>query len=191
MKKVRLLSVAVAIVMVLFVSVWAGSQQPATQYSSLQDIIDQHPDIFSVILYLVVLAVVILIFTRFRYFRELLFREFSRRAMIIMFIISLVLFGLLRDEFDVHKYKFLKENGEDANAVIYEFSRSGKNGRNTMLHYNYIVNGIEYKRIGKWYPNRDTLSVGDTIIIKYSKEEPARSKPVRDLDLSWWNQYNS
>jgi hypothetical protein len=158
--------------------------QPATQYSSLQDIIDQHPDIFSVILYLVVLAVVILIFTRLRYFREL-----SREAMLIMFITSLALFGLLRDEFDVHKYKFLKENGEYANAVIYEFYRSGKRGRNKMLRYNYIVNGIEYKRIGKWYPNRDALSVGDTIIIKYSKEEPACSKPVRDLDLSWWDQY--
>jgi hypothetical protein len=83
----------------------------------------------------------------------------------------------------------IKENGEVTNAVIYDFydSRSHKTWK-TLLYYKYIVDGNKYEGSGHWYTKSDKLSVGDTIIIKYSKKRPDFSRPVRDLNRSWWKR---
>jgi len=84
----------------------------------------------------------------------------------------------------------LKKNGEYTNAVIYEFAKvkNGKSGYRAILRYRYIVDDVEYKGWGIWYPYSDTLSIGDSIIIMYDKKQPSFKKTKRDLELPVWER---
>ena len=78
-----------------------------------------------------------------------------------------------------NKMKLLKSNIEYTNAVILDFS-SGPRGRH-YLDYVFLVNGTNYHGSGKHYPNSDTLSKGNSIVIVYDKTNPDNNKPERDF----------
>jgi hypothetical protein len=74
----------------------------------------------------------------------------------------------------------LEINGKYASAVIHDLSFSGgKASKSYKLYYNFFVDSIKYKGLGKWYPNSDTLSVGDTIAIIYDKTNPAYNNQTK------------
>ena len=79
-----------------------------------------------------------------------------------------------------NKMKSLKSNIEYTNAVIFDFS-SGPRGRR-YFDYVFFIDGTKYQGGGKHYPQTDTLSVGDSIVIVYDKTNPISSKPKRDIE---------
>jgi len=89
-----------------------------------------------------------------------------------------------------YKGNLLKKNGEYTNAVIYQLAnvKSGKYGSRAVIRYTYIVDDVEYKGWGIWYPYSDTLSIGDSIIIVYNKKKPSHDKTKRDLELPVWER---
>jgi len=102
----------------------------------------------------------------------------------ILFSVGVV-FALLAIYENYMSYS-LKKNGEYMNAAIYKFGTGGKHGHMKLLKYNFIVDGTQYKGNGRWYPNSDTLSVGDSIIIRYNKKRPSHNHLKRDLTSRWW-----
>jgi hypothetical protein len=46
--------------------------------------------------------------------------------------------------------------------------------------YKHYVNERLFSGRGQYYPNHDTLLVGDTILIVYDKTNPDNNKPYRD-----------
>lgn len=77
----------------------------------------------------------------------------------------------------------LKKHGEYTNAVIYKFTKGGKNGRLKQFRYNYVVDGVKYEGWGEWREKYDTLSIGDTVIIMYNRKKPSHCRTKRDLKL--------
>lgn len=102
------------------------------------------------------------------------------------YILACVVITLLSVTYRTYQDNLLKANGEYTNAIIERFGEKGKYGRTKFFKHKYIVDGIEYKGGGKWFPNRDTLAVGDTIIIMYNKKNPAQSRTKRNFELKWW-----
>jgi hypothetical protein len=100
---------------------------------------------------------------------------------IVIFVASVFIWQYNRDE-------TLKENGEYTNAIIHEITSCDKTRGRRCIGYNYIVDGTKYKSMEGWYPNGDTFSVGDTIIIIYNKKNPAHNSTKRYMELKWWRQ---
>ena len=94
-------------------------------------------------------------------------------AIVFIFLIYMFVDGF-------SKQSSLHQNREDTKAVIINFRSGSKNS--FYLDYNYFVNGIKHQGCGEYYPRRDILSVGDTIIVVYDKTNPSSSKTYRDYD---------
>jgi len=91
---------------------------------------------------------------------------------ILLLIPILVVLGIYK--YWAYQTDLLRENDGYTNAVVDQFLRCyGEDGPG--FCYKYTVDGAEYRRCGKRFPNSDTLSEGDTIIIKYYKEFPANT----------------
>ena len=92
----------------------------------------------------------------------------------IIFIVAAT-YGIISSK---KKYNSLKVNWEYTNGIIYEFYLGTR--ATWRLRYDYSVDGNKYQGYGRWYPNTDTLSVGDTIEIVYDATNVSYSRTVRD-----------
>lgn len=90
---------------------------------------------------------------------------------IFLFIIYLIIGGFL-------KKKSLKDNIEYTNAAVIEFTQI----RYTKLfRYVFCIDGKTHYGSGRYYPESDNISVGDSILIVFDKTNPENSKAARDL----------
>ena len=105
-------------------------------------------------------------------------------VIIIGIFVLVIVLGYINSIISKPSKTQFKENSEYANAVIYELADRiiGSKGSTPYLYYNYIVDGREYKGWGMWYPYKDTLSVGDTIVIMYNKRDPYKNITKRDFE---------
>lgn len=76
------------------------------------------------------------------------------------------------------KKKSLENKIEYTNAAITEFTqiRYAK-----FFRYVFCINGKTYYGSGRYYPDSDSISVGDSILIIFDKTNPENNKAARDL----------
>lgn len=73
---------------------------------------------------------------------------------------TVMIYGLFISQ---KEYNSLKKNWKYTDGIIYEFYLGTR--AIWRLSYDYSVDSNKYQGYGRWYPNTDTLSVGDTIKI--------------------------
>lgn len=97
----------------------------------------------------------------------------------IFFSFILVVFSVIALTYSAKQKNSLKKNLKYTEGIIYDLSIGTK--RSWKLYYNYFINGNKYQGNGHWYPNTDTLSLGDTIKIVYDTTNISFSRPARDV----------
>ena len=88
---------------------------------------------------------------------------------------TVMIYGLFISQ---KEYNSLKENWKYTDGIIYEFYLGTR--AIWRLSYDYSVDSNKYQGYGRWYPNTDTLSVGDTIKIVYDTTNVSYSRTARD-----------
>ena len=76
------------------------------------------------------------------------------------------------------KYNSLKRNWKYTYGIIYDLSL-GPRAR-WYIDYYYYINNIKYQGYGRWYPDSDNVSIGDTIVIVYDTTNVSYSRVARD-----------
>ena len=74
--------------------------------------------------------------------------------------------------------EMLRIKGVATKGFIYKTDRRGKNPK---LHYIFYVDGQQYQGNGYFLGRKDTLSFGDSIDVKYDRNNPKNSQPTRQL----------
>ena len=73
-------------------------------------------------------------------------------------------------------------NGVVTKAVIYD-TAGGKRGQ-PYVHYQFIVDSVMYNSSDRYWPDRDSFSIGDSCDIIYSSKNPKNNLLVRNSDKS-------
>ena len=107
-------------------------------------------------------------------------RQIIKRNEIPGVVLGIILLGILMYGVVINqkKYNSLKSNWKYTDGIINELYLGTR--ASWRLRYNYFIDGNIYEGRGHWYPNSDTLSVGDTIEIVYDTTNVSYSRVARD-----------
>lgn len=94
----------------------------------------------------------------------------------------IIIFGLSVYVVKINKQRSLTQNLEYADAVIIKFSWD-KSGH--YLNYEFSVDGATYKGSSSHYPKTDGVSIGDTILVVYSRIDPSNNRSERDYSAGF------
>lgn len=93
-------------------------------------------------------------------------------AIIFAFLLFIIIGGVVKNN-------SLSVNLNYTNAVITDF-RSGPRLSN-YFDYDFTIDGKRYQGSGEYYPKKESLSIGDSILIVYDGTNPDNNKPYRDF----------
>lgn len=87
------------------------------------------------------------------------------------FLIYLVVGGIIKE-------RSLNKNFEYSKAIVIDHFYTIR--YTDYFSYKFSIDNKEYQGSGRHYPKSDSISIGDTIIVIYDRENPDNNKPIRD-----------
>jgi len=104
----------------------------------------------------------------------------KNKKKIIYYVTSIICFTFLTYLVvgGIIKKRSLDKNAEYTKAIVIDYFYTVR--YTDYFSYKFRIDNKEYQGSGRHYPSSDTLSVGDTIIIVYDRENPDNNKPKRE-----------